>query len=298
VEELDLEQGIAWLRPAESDYYTMPRVDTEVRLIETTSQEKAVGAVKAYGEIQVTSQVKGYRKLKWYTHEQLGIGDVDLPPTELLTTAYWLALEDSSVEALREMGLWSNDPNDYGPNWQTQRAQTRARDGYRCQVCGAPEEGRSHEVHHKTPFRAFESFELANQLENLITLCPACHRRVETAVRVRSGLAGLAHVLGHLAPFFLMCDTRDLGVHSDPQSPITGGAPTVVIYDQIPAGIGFSERLFELHDELVLRAQELVSACECEDGCPSCVGPGGENGYGGKRETLALLQVLGMSGKR
>jgi DEAD/DEAH box helicase domain-containing protein len=196
------------------------------------------------------------------------------------------------------MGLWSNDPNDYGPNWQTQRAQTRARDGYRCQVCGAPEEGRSHEVHHKTPFRAFESFELANQLENLITLCPACHRRVETAVRVRSGLAGLAHVLGHLAPFFLMCDTRDLGVHSDPQSPITGGAPTVVIYDQIPAGIGFSERLFELHDELVLRAQELVSACECEDGCPSCVGPGGENGYGGKRETLALLQVLGMSGKR
>jgi len=35
-----------------------------------------------------------------------------------------------------------------------------------------------------------------------------------------------------------------------------------------------------------------VSQCECEDGCPSCVGPGGENGYGGKAETLAILNDL------
>jgi DEAD/DEAH box helicase domain-containing protein len=35
-----------------------------------------------------------------------------------------------------------------------------------------------------------------------------------------------------------------------------------------------------------------VEACACEDGCPSCVGPGGEAGYGGKREALALLNVL------
>ncbi len=68
----------------------------------------------------------------------------------------------------------------------------------------------------------------------------------------------------------------------------------IVIYDQIPAGIGFSERLFELHDELLARALELVSACECdaERGCPSCVGPGGENGYGGKKEARALLEAL------
>ena len=66
----------------------------------------------------------------------------------------------------------------------------------------------------------------------------------------------------------------------------------VVIYDQAPAGIGFSERLFELHDELLARAYELVAGCECQDGCPSCVGPGGENGYGGKRETQALLETL------
>jgi DEAD/DEAH box helicase domain-containing protein len=159
-------------------------------------------------------------------------------------------------------------------------------------MCGAPENGRTHDVHHKVPFRMFASPEHANQLTNLITLCPACHRRAEAAVRVRSGLAGLSYVLGHLAPFYLMCEPGDLGVHSDPVSPLADGRPAVVLYDQVPAGIGFSQRLFELHDELMVRAYELVSSCPCIDGCPSCVGPGGENGMGGKRETLALLEAL------
>jgi DEAD/DEAH box helicase domain-containing protein len=47
-----------------------------------------------------------------------------------------------------------------------------------------------------------------------------------------------------------------------------------------------------MHDELIARAYELVSDCACEDGCPSCVGPGGENGYGGKQEALAILKEL------
>jgi DEAD/DEAH box helicase domain-containing protein len=66
----------------------------------------------------------------------------------------------------------------------------------------------------------------------------------------------------------------------------------VVVYDQVPAGVGFSQRLFEVHDELMARAHELVAACECADGCPSCVGPSGESVQGGKGETLALLEAL------
>jgi DEAD/DEAH box helicase domain-containing protein len=81
-------------------------------------------------------------------------------------------------------------------------------------------------------------------------------------------------------------------VHADPASPLAGGGPAIVLYDQIPAGIGLSQRLFELHADLVARARELVSRCECFEGCPSCVGPAGENGMGGKTEALALLSEL------
>ena len=292
VEDLDLEGNVAHLQRIDTDYYTQPRRETTVQLLQSLSQEFVLGAVKVHGEISVTSQLIGYRKVKWYTHEQLGMGELSLPPSELQTTGYWLALNEDTVDSLRQQGLWSNDSNNYGPNWRQQRERARARDEYRCQVCGTPETDRAHHVHHKTPFRSFSSYEQANQLSNLITVCPTCHHRIETAVRVRSGLAGLGYVLGHLGPLFLMCDVGDLGTHSDPQSPISEGRPTVIVYDQIPAGIGFSQRLYELHDELLLRAYDLVEACECLDGCPSCVGPGGEHGSGGKRETLAILKAL------
>jgi DEAD/DEAH box helicase domain-containing protein len=89
-----------------------------------------------------------------------------------------------------------------------------------------------------------------------------------------------------------MCDARDLGVHSDPQSALSEGRPTVILYDQIPAGIGLSQHLFELHSDLIARARDLVAQCLCTDGCPSCVGPGGESGLGSKQETLAILNFL------
>ncbi len=292
VEALDLEQYIARLRPTNADYYTEPSRESTVTRLEIKTEEARHGAQVGYGELSITSQVVGYQKIEWHTHARLGMGPLTLPLRELQTTGYWLALDEATVDALREAGVWRSSVNDYGKDWKRITAEVRARDGYACQVCGLPESGRAHDVHHKTPFRAFASAAEANRLENLITLCPPCHRRAETVVKVRTGLSGLAYTLGHLAPLFLMCDTADLGVHSDPASPITEGAPTVVVYDQIPAGIGFSERLFELHDELMLRAWELVAACECADGCPSCVGPGGEQGEGGKAETLAMLAAL------
>ena len=154
------------------------------------------------------------------------------------------------------------------------------------------EKEHSHHVHHKIPFREFSSADLANRLENLVTLCPNCPQRVESAVRIRSGLAGLSYLLGNLAPLFLMCDSRDVGVFADPKSPLGNGNPTVVIYDNIPAGIGFSNCLFNVHNKLILNAYELTNQCGCVNGCPSCVGPGGEEGGGSKIETLGILACL------
>ena len=292
VRELNLEQKIAILQPTDVDYYTEPRVEATVLLIERTNQADVTGGVKAYGDVQVHSEVVGFRKVRWHTHETLGMEPLQLPPSELVTTGYWLALSEGIVQSLQADGVWLNQANDYGPRWLKLRDLVRARDGYRCQACGLPEGGRSHDVHHKIPFRLFGSPEQANQLSNLVTLCPACHRQAESAVRVRSGLAGLTYVLNNLAPMYLMCDPGDLGSHADAEASWADGRPSVVLYDLVPAGIGFSERLFDLHGELLTESHRLVTGCPCSDGCPSCVGPGGEGGVGGKKETIALLDLL------
>jgi len=297
VHSLDLERHIANVTAVSLDYYTQPQRRTEIALLNESEQAETSGGQKGWGEIQVTSQVTGFKKLRWFTHENLGEESLELPPSEMQTTGYWLALSDETVSHLRSAGAWTNDPNDYGPDWSRIRAAVRARDKFRCQVCGAPEMNRQHEVHHKTPFRSFRTpdgapdLQRANRFDNLVTLCPSCHRKTEQNVRMRSGLAGLGTVLSQLAPLFLMCDPGDLGLHTDPSGTVIG-LPSIVLYDEIPAGIGFSQKLFELHEQLVKSALDLVGECPCTDGCPSCVGPGGENGTGGKQETLEILKEL------
>lgn len=301
VQELNFETHAATLIPVALDYFTEALKETTIQVLSVLDQLPAQGATRAYGELQVTSQVTGFRKRMWFTGEVLGDEPLDLPPSDLQTTGYWLTISPETVETLAKSGRWTNAPNEYGPGWQKIRERVRARDNFCCQICGRPEGTRQHDVHHKIPFRQFiqagldnldEARARANQLENLVTLCPECHRQAEQNVRMRSGLAGLASVLGQLAPLFLMCDSGDLGVHSDPQASFADGQAAVVLYDLVPAGIGFSQKLFDMHADLLARALELVQDCPCEDGCPSCVGPAGENGVGGKRETVELLKLL------
>ncbi|MCJ7584306.1 MAG: DEAD/DEAH box helicase [Anaerolineales bacterium] len=335
VEKLDLDQKIAHLRPLESDYFTEPLKQTTVQILSVTDHTPRVTHDTNWGELQVTTQVTGFRKLRWYTRENLGQEPLDLPTTDLQTTGYWFSISEKTVERLSQDGLWTNAPNDYGHGWPRLRNAVRARDGYRCQVCGLAETSRQHDVHHKVPLRALirsattpvvtkqqsqenmhsavehtsrseaspdaamrnheisrSAIARANQMDNLITLCPACHRKVEANVRMRSGLAGLGYVLGQLAPLFLMCDPSDLGIFTDPAWAYAENLPSVVLYDLVPAGIGFSQKLYEMHDELLAHAEELIRACGCADGCPSCVGPAGENGMGGRQETLAILREL------
>jgi DEAD/DEAH box helicase domain-containing protein len=132
------------------------------------------------------------------------------------------------------------------------------------------------------------------------------------------GLRGLAYLLHHLAPLFLMCDVRDLGSWlGDAAPPEPGGQaaasprvltterararllaverfePTVYLYDSQPAGVGLTERLFDLMTPLLARARETIRACACRAGCPSCVGPVNEVGRRAKPVAAGLLDRLG-----
>jgi DEAD/DEAH box helicase domain-containing protein len=294
VTELDLENQLARLIPFEIDYFTEPVKTTDILLISKGEEIESEYIIRGYGDILVTCQVVGYRKIRWYTNENLGFGEVNLPSSKLQTSGYWIALKETLVDMLRVSGYWNNDPNDYGPNWINQKELARKRDGYHCQICGSSEIDKAHDVHHKVPFRSFKSYLEANQIDNLVTLCSSCHKKVEVNVRIRSGLAGLAYIIARLSPLFLMCDIRDIGVHSESQSTFMNNLPIVILYEGFPAGLGFSKHLFMNHAELISQALELVNKCECSDGCPSCVGPGGENGLGCKQETLEILKMMNL----
>lgn len=293
VEELDLEKHRAILSSVQTDYLTEAIQKIKIEKLSTLGGEEVRGGWKYFGELQVASKVTGYRRILWGSSEVLGENTLDLPPAFLRTIGYWFVINDETVDLLRDTRSWNNDPNHYGPNWNRQRNLARQRDRFTCQVCGAPEQAdHPHHIHHIKPFRTFPDFIAANQLENLITLCSACHKRAEQSVRMRSGLAGLAYTLHHLAPLFLMCDISDIGLSYEPNSELADGKPAIILFDLVPAGVGLSEKIYRLHGQILSGALEVIEKCPCRDGCPGCVGPAGENGIGGKNETLALMREV------
>jgi DEAD/DEAH box helicase domain-containing protein len=99
-------------------------------------------------------------------------------------------------------------------------------------------------------------------------------------------LSGMGTLIRNIAPIFLLCDPRDLGIAERVRDGHFG-VPALFIYDKYPGGTGLAESLAR-RMELLLRAiRDAIERCTCKNGCPSCVGPGGN-----KAAARALLEAL------
>jgi DEAD/DEAH box helicase domain-containing protein len=92
VEKLDFEGRKAFVREIDCDYYTDAITYTRVTTLDTfaATSDSAGIAVAAHGEVHIVSRVVGFKKIKFYTNENVGSGELDLPEQQMHTTAYWL----------------------------------------------------------------------------------------------------------------------------------------------------------------------------------------------------------------
>jgi len=241
VEHLDFKERKAYVKKVDVDYYTDAVRYTQVRVLEVAVQARAnderpgIPATKVHGDVLVRSQVVGFKKIKFFTNENIGAGKLELPENEMHTTSYWLTLERALVESL--------------------------------------------------PYTISER---------------------------QSGMFGLLHAMESVATLLLMCDGRDLGTAIGERPPASGAQnegflpvsleevmsgnakeffePNLYLFDAYPGGIGFSEPLYRTHELLVRQTRELIKGCECESGCPSCVGPAGDLAPRAKEAALAILE--------
>jgi len=84
------------------------------------------------------------------------------------------------------------------------------------------------------------------------------------------GIHAIEHAAIGIFPLLVMADRNDLGGISTPFHPQTGGA-AVFIYDGVPGGAGLSRYAFRRARKLLENTLEVIRACSCESGCPSCV---------------------------
>ncbi|HNZ19258.1 MAG TPA: DEAD/DEAH box helicase [Candidatus Hydrogenedentes bacterium] len=103
-------------------------------------------------------------------------------------------------------------------------------------------------------------------------------------------LGGLANTLRQVAPVQVMCDVNDIRAEAMLRAPFTQ-CPTIFLYEVYPGGVGFSDKLFTHHKQLLEAAASLIAGCGCTEGCPSCVGPALEVGEHGKNGALKLARI-------
>jgi DEAD/DEAH box helicase domain-containing protein len=207
VEKLDFEGRKAYVRQIDCDYYTDAITNSRVTIIDTFSEPD----VPCHGEVHVVSRVVGFKKIKFYTNENVGSGELDLPEQQMHTTSYWLAIPADVMGVL--------------------------------------------------PFAADDR---------------------------RDGIVGLSFAMKQVAQLLLMCDSHDIGISID----LEEQSPRIFIYDNYPGGIGFSQPLYRMHDELLDATRRLIAECPCENGCPGCVGPVGNTGPLAKMAALRILDLL------
>ncbi|HWR51461.1 MAG TPA: Zn-binding domain-containing protein, partial [Bryobacteraceae bacterium] len=217
VERFDYEGRKAYVRRVESDYFTDAIDYTQVKALEEFDSTDLAGARAVHGDVRVNRQIVGFKKVKFYTMENVGSGMLSMPEQEMHTTSFWLHFPEAF---LARLGL-------------------------------AP-------------------------LER------------------QNGLTGLGNVLRTVAAFLLMCDPRDLGVafDQDISKALISSEPDLFLFDNYPGGAGQSAPIFNLRAKLLESAAELIAGCPCEAGCPSCVGPLGEIGEGGKAAAAKILSAL------
>lgn len=137
------------------------------------------------------------------------------------------------------------------------------------------------------------------------------HTLGQNETDLAAGLSGLLHAMHTVAVVHLMCDRQDLFAVEgsgdwpldDAPRPLDGqgslDAPALYLVDRCPGGTGFSERLHDLRVPLLQHTLSLIDGCDCEAGCPACVGPPPPTGASPRATARSLgalaLQRLGVA---
>ena len=97
VEKLDFTNRKAHVRPSRLDYFTDAEAKTDVKVLDCFQDLPSRLGTRAWGEVSVTTIAVLFKKIRFFTHENVGWGKIHLPEQEFQTTSYWLTFEDEQL---------------------------------------------------------------------------------------------------------------------------------------------------------------------------------------------------------
>jgi len=216
--KLDIENRQCLVEEHETNYYTDAIVKNDIKVL---SEDERLGTKElpiVVGDLLVRSSAEKFKKLRFHTNENIGYGEIYLPPEEMQTRTVAMLF---------------------------------------------PETAR--------PGALLKSM---SEIERAATLAAFCS------------------LIRDFAPIELLCDRSDLGAtwrirddHFD--------MPAVYVWDRYPGGTGLAEALSISLQSVLRAAADRVAACDCDDGCPSCIGVAAEAFVTAKHRKSKAASLIG-----
>ena len=98
VDDLDWDEKKAYVHVVKSDHYTDAITKTDLKVLDILQEDnsaKLPDFKKYFGEVAVTRATTGFKKIKFHTHENIGLGKVYLPEIEMQTSSVWWEFSDN-----------------------------------------------------------------------------------------------------------------------------------------------------------------------------------------------------------
>jgi DEAD/DEAH box helicase domain-containing protein len=108
VDRYDVENDKAYVNPVAPVYYTTAIDQTKINIVETREYTTLGESGLSFGDVEVIENMTGYKKIKFRSHENLGYGDIRLPPREMDTESAWITVSQNILER------WSSEDSALG----------------------------------------------------------------------------------------------------------------------------------------------------------------------------------------
>lgn len=107
IDMLDWERQKAYARQVDVDYYTDANLDVDLKVLDVFAEETLPQVKRNWGEVMVVAKTHMYKKIKFYSHENIGWGQIHVPELEMHTTAYWFSVPKENAAAISQDALQS-----------------------------------------------------------------------------------------------------------------------------------------------------------------------------------------------
>lgn len=105
IDQLDWERQKAYARQVDVDYYTDANLAVDLKVLQIFAEEELPHVKRSWGEVMVAAKTHMYKKIKFYTHENIGWGNIALPEQEMHTSAYWFSVPGGLTQKLEREQL-------------------------------------------------------------------------------------------------------------------------------------------------------------------------------------------------